>query len=86
MTMPLIRPALVVALIFRTLDAFRVFDVVQVTTAYSPNTMTVAVFAQQQFSKRASGFGMTAASSVFILVVIMGMVVIYTRLVKVEEQ
>jgi len=86
MTMPLIRPALVVALIFLTLDAFRVFDVVQVTTAYSPNTMTVAVFAQQQFSKRASGFGMTAASSVFILVVIMGMVVIYTRLVKVEEQ
>jgi trehalose/maltose transport system permease protein len=85
-TLPLVRPALVVALVFRTLDAFRVFDVVQVMTAYSTQTMTVAVFAQQQFSKRASGFGMTAASSVFILVFIMIMVVIYTRLVKVEEQ
>jgi len=86
MTLPLVRPALVVALIFRTLDAFRVFDLVQVMTAYSPRTMTVAVFAQQNFSKRASGFGMTAASSVFILVVIMCMVAIYTKLVKVEEQ
>ncbi len=85
-TLPLVRPALVVALIFRTLDAFRVFDVVQVTTAYSTQTMTVAVFAQQQFSKRASGFGMTAASSVFILVVIMAMVVVYTRLAKVEGE
>lgn len=84
-TLPLVRPALVVALIFRTLDAFRVFDVIQVTNAYSPQTMSVAVFAQQQFSKRASGFGMTAASSVFILVVIMAMVAVYTRLVKVEE-
>lgn len=84
-TLPLVRPALVVALIFRTLDAFRVFDVVQIMTAYSPRTMTVAVFAQQQFSKRASGFGMTAASSVFILVFIMCLVAIYTRLVKVEE-
>jgi trehalose/maltose transport system permease protein len=85
-TLPLVRPALVVALVFRTLDAFRVFDVVQVMTGYSTQTMTVAVFAQQQFSKRASGFGMTAASSVFILVFIMCMVAIYTRLVKVEEQ
>jgi trehalose/maltose transport system permease protein len=84
-TLPLVRPALVVALIFRTLDAFRVFDVVQIMTAYSPKTMTVAVFAQQNFSKRASGFGMTAASSVFILVFIMVLVVIYTRMAKVEE-
>jgi trehalose/maltose transport system permease protein len=84
-TLPLVRPALVVALIFRTLDAFRVFDVVQVMTQYSPRTMTVAVFAQQNFSKRASGFGMTAASSVFILVFIMCLVAIYTRLAKVDE-
>ncbi len=84
-TLPLVRPALVVALIFRTLDAFRVFDVVQVMTQYSPQTMTVAVFAQQNFSKRASGFGMTAASSVFILVFIMCLVAIYTRLARVDE-
>jgi trehalose/maltose transport system permease protein len=84
-TLPLVRPALVVALIFRSLDAFRVFDVIQVTTQYSTQTMTVAVFAQQQFSKRASGFGMTAASSVFILVFALVMVAIYMRLARVEE-
>jgi len=86
MTLPMVRPALVVALIFRSLDAFRVFDVVQVMTEYSPRTMTIAVYAQQNFAKRASGFGMTAASSVFILVFMMCLVFLYTRLVKIEER
>jgi trehalose/maltose transport system permease protein len=85
MTLPLVRPALLVALIFRSLDTFKVFDVVQVMTAYSPDTMTVAVFSQQQLTKRASGVGMSSASSVVILAFILVMVVIYTRMIKVEE-
>lgn len=84
-TLPLVKPALVVALIFRTLDAFRVFDVIQVTMAYATRTMSVAVYAQQQFSQARGGFGMTAATSVFILLVIMSLVVVYTKLIKVEE-
>jgi trehalose/maltose transport system permease protein len=84
-TLPLVKPALVVALIFRTLDAFRVFDVIQVTMAYATRTMSVAVYAQQQFSQNRGGFGMTAATSVFILVVIMALVVVYTKLIKAEE-
>jgi len=84
-TLPLVKPALVVALIFRTLDAFRVFDVIQVTMAYATRTMSVAVYAQQWFSQQRSGFGMTAATSVFILAVIMSLVVVYTKLIKVEE-
>ena len=47
-TLPLLRPALLVALIFRTLDAFRVFDVVYVMKRFAPETMTVAVYARQQ--------------------------------------
>ena len=39
-TLPLVRPALVVALLFRTLDAVRVFDVVYVMTNGGPGTAT----------------------------------------------
>src|SRR5919112_6464204 len=46
-TLPLLRPALLVALIFRTLDAFRVFDIVYVMKGYAAEVMTVAVYARQ---------------------------------------
>jgi len=39
-TLPLLKPALLVAALFRTLDAFRVFDVVYVMTGGGPGTAT----------------------------------------------
>jgi multiple sugar transport system permease protein len=39
-TLPLLRPALTVAIVFRTLDAFRVFDFVYVLTGGGPGTAT----------------------------------------------
>jgi multiple sugar transport system permease protein len=39
-TLPLLRPALLVAFLFRTIDAFRVFDVVYVMTGGGPGTAT----------------------------------------------
>jgi ABC-type sugar transport system permease subunit len=39
-TLPLLRPALLVAFLFRTLDALRVFDVVYVMTLGGPGTAT----------------------------------------------
>jgi ABC-type sugar transport system permease subunit len=42
-TLPLLRPALLVALVFRTLDAFRVFDLVYVLTGGGPGTATEVV-------------------------------------------
>jgi ABC-type sugar transport system permease subunit len=42
-TLPLLRPALLVAFLFRTLDAFRVFDVVYVMTGGGPGTATEPV-------------------------------------------
>ncbi len=47
-TLPLLRPALLVALIFRTLDALRVFDVIYVMTGTVPATMSMSVYARQQ--------------------------------------
>lgn len=47
-TLPLIRPALIVAVIFRTLDALRIFDLVYVLTPNNTNTMTMSTYARQQ--------------------------------------
>jgi trehalose/maltose transport system permease protein len=83
-TLPLLRPALLVALIFRTLDAFRVFDVIYVMKQFAPETMTVAVYARQQLIDLAR-LGRGSAAAVIIFICIFIFVILYTRLVKVEE-
>src|SRR5262249_30621418 len=46
-TLPLIRPALMVAIIFRALDAVRVFDLIYVLTPGSKETTTMSIYARQ---------------------------------------
>ncbi len=83
-TLPLLKPALLVALIFRTLDAFRVFDVIFVMKQFAPETMTVAVYARQQLiDLQLLGRGSAAAVIIFICIFVF--VVLYTRLIRVEE-
>lgn len=68
-TLPLIRPALTVAVVFRTLDALRVFDLPYVLTGNSRHTATMAVFARQQlFEFQDVGYGSAASTFLFALV------------------
>lgn len=84
-TLPLLKPALLVALIFRTMASFRVFDMIYVMNGYNTSTMSVSVFAHQELmAKQRLGFG--SAVSILIFICIALMVVGYTRLIKVEEQ
>jgi trehalose/maltose transport system permease protein len=83
-TLPLLRPALLVALIFRTLDAFRVFDVVFVLKGAALDTITLAIYARQTMIDE-QWLGRGAAASVIIFLCIALLVVIYSRLVRVEE-
>jgi trehalose/maltose transport system permease protein len=83
-TLPLLRPALLVALIFRTLDAFKVFDIIFVMKGVSLETQTVAVYARQTMIDE-QWLGRGAAASVVIFLCIGLLVLIYTRLVRVEE-
>jgi trehalose/maltose transport system permease protein len=84
LTLPLLKPALLVALIFRTLDAFRVFDVIYVMGFHSPTMETVAVYAQQAiFGIQRLGRGSAASVVIFLLIGIL--VAVYTRVVKIEE-
>ena len=83
-TLPLLRPALLVALIFRTMDAFRVFDVIFVMRGVAPETMSLAVYARQQLiDLQRLGLGSAAAVVIFLCIAVM--VLMYTRLVRIEE-
>ncbi len=83
-TLPLLRPAILVALIFRTLDAFRVFDVIYVMFGYKVETLTLSIFAQQALVD-GDRLGRASAASVVIFLCIGVFVLIYTRLIRVEE-
>jgi len=66
-TLPLVRPTLGVALLFRTVDGFRIFDSVYVITRGSMNTETVSILAYQQLLGRLNlGIGSAVAVLIFV--------------------
>jgi ABC-type sugar transport system permease subunit len=79
-TLPLLRPAIVVALVFRTLDAFRVFDLVFVLTGGGPGTSTevISLYAFTSLLQNLRfGYGSAIAVTVFLLGLILA--VFYVR-------
>ncbi|MBA3275399.1 MAG: sugar ABC transporter permease [Chloroflexia bacterium] len=84
MTLPLIKPALLVALIFRTMDSFRVFDLIYVLKQGSTETITVAIYTQQLLLQ-ANRLGAGSAAAVVVFLCIGLMVFGYSRLITVEE-
>jgi len=84
MTLPLVKPALLVALIFRTMDSFRVFDLIYVLKQGSTDTMTVAIYTQQLLIQ-SSRLGAGSAAAVVVFLCIGLMVFGYSRLITVEE-
>ncbi len=68
-TLPLIKPALMVAVIFRLLDALRMFDLVYVLTSNSRDTIMMSVFARQQLVDfQEVGYGSAASTMLFFIV------------------
>ena len=65
-TLPLMKPAILVALLFRTLDAFRIFDSVFVQTRGAQGTETLSIVAYETLLVRLNlGLGSTVAFLVF---------------------
>ena len=70
-TLPLLTPAILVALIFRTLDALRIFDLPYVLTGGQNGTSTLSTIAQEAFAtNRIYGLGAAMAVLTFIVVMI----------------
>src|SRR5918912_1290503 len=70
-TLPLLMPAILVALIFRTLDALRIFDLPFVLTQGQNGTSTLSTIAQETFAtNRIYGLGSAMAILTFIVVML----------------
>ena len=84
-TLPLLLPAILVTLIFRTLDALRVFDVFYVFFGNRPDTQSMAVYDQSTIvGDGLVGYG--AAISVAIFLIISIFVIIYVSLARIGDQ
>jgi trehalose/maltose transport system permease protein len=71
-TLPLIRPAVMVAVIFRALDALRIFDLIYVLTSNSKDTMSMSVYARQQLVDfQEVGYGSAASTLLFTTVALL---------------
>jgi trehalose/maltose transport system permease protein len=68
-TLPLLKPALMVAVIFRVLDALRIFDLIYVMTGNNRETMSMSVYARQQLVDfQDVGYGSAAATLLFLTI------------------
>jgi len=68
-TLPLIMPAMIVALIFRVMDALRVFDLIYVLTSNSEATIPISGYARDQMvAYQEMGTGSAASVLVFMMV------------------
>ena len=79
-TLPLLAPVILVALIFRTIDAFRVFDSIYVLTGGGPanSTETLSIYAYKTlFQSLEFGYGSALAVSVFVLVALVALTYLF---------
>jgi trehalose/maltose transport system permease protein len=82
-TLPLVRPALMVAIIFRLLDAMRIFDLIYVLTPNSAQTKTMSIIARENmfdFDKFAYG----SAQAAILFLIIFTTVIVYIWLGRVN--
>lgn len=76
-TLPLATPAIGVAILFRTLDALRMFDLSYVLAANNENTMTMSIYARDQLiSFQDLGLGAAASTWVFMIIGLIAIVIV----------
>jgi ABC-type sugar transport system permease subunit len=85
-TLPLLRPVLMIAVLFRTLDALRAFDIMFVLTGGGPAnvTETLTVYAYRALFQMLD-FGIGSAIGVIVFGAVMAVAWIYLRMLRLEE-
>jgi ABC-type sugar transport system permease subunit len=82
-TLPLLRPVIVVVLVLRTIEAFKVFDIIYVMTGGGPanGTQSIAFYTYQRaFSDEFFGYG--SALAYLIVIFIMALAIVYIRILR----
>jgi multiple sugar transport system permease protein len=82
-TLPLMKPAILVALLFRTLDAFRIFDNIFIMTRGAQNTESVSILGYNQIISR-TNLGLGSAVSVLIFLSVLLIAFLFIRLLGVR--
>ena len=82
-TLPLLTPAILVALIFRTLDALRIFDLIWVLTPKSEGTITMSVISFENI-RDFGNYGEGSAQSTMLFAIIAVFIALYIWLGKVD--
>ncbi len=77
-TLPLLKPAIAVALLFRTLDAFRVFDSIFVMTRGAQDTESVSILGYNQLISRLN-LGLGSAVSVLIFLIVLFIAFLFVK-------
>ena len=73
--LPLMKPTIIVAMIFRTLDAIRIFDLVYILSSGSSATATMSVFARKQLIDYADvGYGSAAATALLFFIAFLSII------------
>ena len=76
-TLPLIQPALMVAIVFRSLDALRVFDLMYLLTGNSGATASMSVYARQNLVEfQDVGYGSAAATGLFLVIAAVAVLIV----------
>ena len=79
-TLPLLKPAILVALIFRTLDALRIFDLPYVLTKGAHDTNTLSLISYEAFAQNRL-YGEGSALAILTFVIVMFVSFLYIRFV-----
>ncbi len=82
-TIPNMKAAIMVALLFRTLDAYRIFDNVFIMTSGAQGTETVSFLAYRQMISR-TAVGLGSAVSVLLFLTVVLIAVVFIKLFKVD--
>jgi multiple sugar transport system permease protein len=82
-SLPSMRPVIVVALLFRTLDAFRIFDTVFIQTRGAQGTETVSIVGYNTLMTRLN-LGLGSAVSVLIFLCVLALALVYIRGLSVD--
>lgn len=86
-TLPLIKPALMVAVLFRALDALRIFDLIYVLTSGSKDTMSMSGFARERLVDfQEVGYGSAASTSLFLVIALITAAYLVGSRVKFEGE
>ncbi|MGE5573290.1 MAG: carbohydrate ABC transporter permease [Bacteroidota bacterium] len=81
-TLPLLKPVLLVVLVLRTMELFRVFDIIYIIMQYSIRVLGVLTY---EVGMKFLHFGSGAALSFLVALFILGLALIYIRLFYTEE-